>query len=110
MTDVNQKNRRDFIRQSVKYGAIAGGALIFGGIDKLISNALADTAPDLVVVKNGEPGVMFDKAIEAMGGIGKYVKPGQTVVLKPNIGWDRSPESGANTVIYKECIILDPGV
>ncbi len=95
MTDV--KNRRDFLKQSVKYTAIAGGTLIFGGIDKLIANAATDTIPDLVAVRNGEPGVMYDKAIAAMGGIDKYVKPGQTVVLKPNIGWDRGPESGANT-------------
>ncbi len=97
MIDVNLKNRRAFIKQSVKYGAIAGGTLIFGGIDKLISTALANTAPDLVAVQNGEPGVMYDQAIAAMGGIDKYVKPGQTVVLKPNIAWDRSPELGANT-------------
>lgn len=95
MTGTDQKNRREFIKQSVS--VIAGGTLIFGGIDKLIATALADEAPDLVAVKNGEPGEMYDRAISAMGGISAYVKPGQTVVLKPNIGWDREPETGANT-------------
>ena len=28
---------------------------------------------------------------------GSYVRPGDRVVVKPNIGWDRSPEQGANT-------------
>ncbi|MCX5708781.1 MAG: DUF362 domain-containing protein [Candidatus Omnitrophica bacterium] len=29
--------------------------------------------------------------------MGKFVKPGATVVVKPNIGWDRAVEYGANT-------------
>lgn len=52
---------------------------------------------DLVAVKGGEPEVMFDKAIESLGGIGNFVKQGQTVLLKPNIGWDVIPERAGNT-------------
>jgi len=40
---------------------------------------------------------MFDKAIESLGGMKKFVKKNQTVVVKPNIGWDVSPEKAANT-------------
>jgi uncharacterized protein (DUF362 family) len=40
---------------------------------------------------------MFQKAIEALGGIGKFVKKGQKVVVKPNIGWDKPPKIPANT-------------
>lgn len=40
---------------------------------------------------------MLDKALEALGGIGKYIKKGQKVVIKPNIGWDRTPELAGNT-------------
>jgi len=46
----------------------------------------------------------------ALGGMGKFVKKGQTVVVKPNIGWDTSPELGANTnpeligEIVKQCL------
>ena len=40
---------------------------------------------------------MLDKALDALGGLGAFVKPGQTVCLKPNIGWDAPPERGANT-------------
>ncbi|MGC8976586.1 MAG: DUF362 domain-containing protein [Candidatus Ratteibacteria bacterium] len=32
-----------------------------------------------------------------MGGIGKFVKKGEKVVIKPNIAWNRTPEQGANT-------------
>ncbi len=35
--------------------------------------------------------------MEALGGIGKFVKKGQKVVVKPNIGWDVTPERAGNT-------------
>lgn len=49
-------------------------------------------------------------AISAIGGISKFVKPNDVVVIKPNIGWDRTPEQAANThplivkAIAEECI------
>jgi len=51
----------------------------------------------MVAVKGGEPVQMFDKAIESLGGMKNFVKKGQTVVVKPNIGWDALPERSANT-------------
>jgi uncharacterized protein (DUF362 family) len=61
--------------------------------------AVGETAvlPDLVAVRNGEPDALFDRGIEALGGIGRFVKKGQTVVVKPNIGWNVPPERAANT-------------
>ncbi len=58
-----------------------------------------DTAgiPTLVAVRNGDPVTMFRKGIEALGGMKAFVKPSQRVVVKPNIGWDKTPEEGANT-------------
>jgi uncharacterized protein (DUF362 family) len=53
--------------------------------------------PDLVAVKGGSPVQMFDRAITALGGIENFVKPDQKVLIKPNIGWARTPEEGANT-------------
>ena len=52
---------------------------------------------DLVAIKGGEPDVMFAKGIEALGGMKAFVKKGQKVVVKPNIGWDVSPERGGDT-------------
>jgi uncharacterized protein (DUF362 family) len=40
---------------------------------------------------------MFDLGIQELGGIGTFVKKGQKVLVKPNIGWDRTPEYAANT-------------
>lgn len=89
--------RRDFLKTSV----IAGAALSlnFDGLQAALSSntVTVEQAPDLVAVMGGEPDVMLDKALEALGGIGKYVKKGQKVVIKPNIGWDRTPELAGNT-------------
>lgn len=40
---------------------------------------------------------MTKKAIEALGGMQRFVKEGEVVWVKPNIGWDRTPEQAANT-------------
>jgi uncharacterized protein (DUF362 family) len=37
------------------------------------------------------------KAIESLGGIDLFVKPGDKVVLTPNLAFARTPEQGANT-------------
>ena len=40
---------------------------------------------------------MFDKGIQSLGGMKAFIKKGQSVVVKPNIGWDAIPERAANT-------------
>ncbi len=46
---------------------------------------LTPIPPDLVVVRNAEPDALVRKAIEAFGGLNKFVKPGAKVIIKPNI-------------------------
>ncbi len=84
--------RRDFIRNSAALSAL----LAMGNYDSLIG-ATATTGYDLIAVKGGNPAAMLDKGIAAMGGMSVIVKKNQTVVIKPNIGWDAVPEKGANT-------------
>ena len=36
-------------------------------------------------------------AVQKLGGMKKFVNPGEVVVVKPNIAWDRTPELGANS-------------
>jgi len=88
--------RRDFIRSSVGAGVATGAALSLGGANSLLA-AEAETDVDLVAIRGGEPDVMFDKGIAALGGMSRFVKPGQRVLVKPNIGWDRTPERAGNT-------------
>lgn len=41
--------------------------------------------PDLVVARNGDAEEMVIKAVAALGGMGRFVKAGDVVVVKPNI-------------------------
>ena len=40
--------------------------------------------PDLLVVKGGEPEDMARRAVEALGGIKRFVKTGDNVIVKPD--------------------------
>lgn len=89
--------RRDFFKSSVGAGLAAGAAISLGGYDKLWASPPPAEAYNLVAIKGGSPDAMFDLGIQALGGMGTFVKKGQTVVLKPNMGWDVIPENAANT-------------
>lgn len=41
--------------------------------------------PDLAVARNGDPAEMARRAVEALGGMKRFVKSGDVVVVKPNI-------------------------
>lgn len=53
--------------------------------------------PDVVSVENGEPEDLLIAACKEMGGLDRFISKGDVVVIKPNMGWDRVPELGANT-------------
>ncbi|MDO4586203.1 MAG: DUF362 domain-containing protein [Planctomycetia bacterium] len=52
---------------------------------------------DLVAVMGGEPAEMLEKGMDAIGGIERFVKNGDRITIKPNIGWDKTPELAGNT-------------
>ena len=91
-------DRRTFFRKSFGASVVVGAALT-GKYENLFATAYdsANVPFDLVAVKGGEPDVMLQKGMEALGGIRTFVKKGQKVVIKPNIGWDVSPERAGNT-------------
>jgi len=91
-------DRRTFFKKSIGASVIVGAGLT-GKYQDLYAAPFSedDLLFDLVAVKGGEPDVMLKKGLDAFGGIGKYVKKGQKVVIKPNIGWDVSPERAGNT-------------
>jgi uncharacterized protein (DUF362 family) len=66
----------------------------------LASSAIAETArgemPDLVVGR-GSAKEAVSKALAPLGGIGRFVQPGQVVLVKPNAGFESPPEWGATT-------------
>jgi uncharacterized protein (DUF362 family) len=77
----------------------------------LIKRALAAREQSLVAVAEGSDyPAITRRAINAVGGMKRFVKPGDVVVVKPNMGWDRSSELGANThpqvvrAVVEECL------
>jgi uncharacterized protein (DUF362 family) len=53
--------------------------------------------PILTSATNSDPAVGLNAALDGIGGIGRFVHEGERVVVKPNVGWDRTPAQGANT-------------
>jgi uncharacterized protein (DUF362 family) len=84
-------------RYFLKAVALTGVAATFKWSDGLEVMAQNVKGYDLVAVLGGDPVTMFKKAIAELGGMGKFIKKGQKVCVKPNIGWDRTPELAANT-------------
>jgi len=52
---------------------------------------------ELVVAEKGEPAALVQAALAAFGGIEKFVKKGDYVVIKPNVAWARTPSQACNT-------------
>lgn len=89
MGDRKQKmTRRKFLK-----AAVTGMAL---GLAGRPSFSVAKEEYDLTVI-SGEPVAATIKALEAMGGISRFVKKGQRVILKPNMSFSRAPDFGTTT-------------
>ena len=49
------------------------------------------------VVKGQDPEQMVEEALDHLGGVTSLIKPGSTVVVKPNAGHEGAPDSSVNT-------------
>jgi uncharacterized protein (DUF362 family) len=89
--------RRKFLKT-----AAAGVALGLAGGP---SFSFAKEEYDLAVI-SGEPIAATKKALEAIGGISRFVKKGQQVVLKPNMSFSRTPEFATTThpLVAQACV------
>jgi uncharacterized protein (DUF362 family) len=88
-------DRRTFLKQVALWSA---GLTLTPPLFRLTSELKAETRPSLVAVTEGtDYGALVSKVLGPLGGVKSFVKKGQKVVIKPNIGWDRTPEQGANT-------------
>ncbi|MHB8909421.1 MAG: DUF362 domain-containing protein [Syntrophales bacterium] len=81
-------SRRQFLKATA-----AGVTIGLAGYPAFLS--AADEA-DLAVI-SGEPAAATRKALDALGGIARFVKKGQRVVIKPNMSFAKSPEFAATT-------------
>ncbi len=90
--------RKEFLR-SIALAGTAAALSTEGALEVLAQSGTSAAGKpfDMVAVMGGEPDALFNAAIAKMGGMGRFVKPGQKVVIKPNIGWDKTPELAGNT-------------
>ena len=78
--------------------AITGLGLSFPhSVDTLLSASEAAVPPDLAVARGTSPAAITKAAIDALGGMKRFIARGDIVVVKPNMAWDRLPEQAGNT-------------
>ena len=91
-------NRREFLRRAGMVGATACGIGLAGeSMLGLLEEAEAAGGSTLAIASGAAIEIMVTKAVIALGGIGKFVKKGNTVVIKPNFAWARTPDQAATT-------------
>ncbi len=92
-------DRRDFLKQVFFWSAGLSTAIPLFKIApfELEAEAEAASAPLVVHAVGKDYHGLVTKALEPLGGMGKFVRPGARVAIKPNIAWDRTPEQAANT-------------
>ena len=91
-------NRRQFLKN---IGVCGAGLAVSGStlrpIPEIEAAELPQTMPILSVAEGADYHALVSTVLAPLGGIEAFVEPGNRVVVKPNIGWDRSPEQAANT-------------
>ena len=81
-------SRRQFLKATA-----AGVAIGLAGDTDFLSAA---EETDLAVI-SGEPAAATRKALDALGGIARFVRKGQRVVIKPNMSFAKTPDFAATT-------------
>jgi uncharacterized protein (DUF362 family) len=87
--------RRDFLLRA-GMGVAATGVFPLSALDRVLA-AAGEIQPLIAVAHGPSPASITRASIDALGGMARFVHRGDRVVVKPNIGWDRSPEQAATT-------------
>jgi len=90
-------HRRDFLRHLAALGLVAGAGRMLVLPEELWAMAPQETPQPLLAKAQGTNYAnLVGDTIQALGGMKKFVNPGEVVVVKPNMAWDRPPEMAAN--------------
>jgi uncharacterized protein (DUF362 family) len=114
MTERNDEitGRREFLSRAAKAGVsiAAAGAISYSLYDKQGPKTGVDAASlvtlsdfsvprqagrTISIVEGSDRKAAVDKAIELLGGMARFVKPDETVAIKPNVAFASSPILGA---------------
>lgn len=105
-------SRREFFKRIFKIMGISvistGGFLFFHNKEKKEENIFnfpnfqknLSLKPKFLVLKGKNLQKIVEKGFNGLGGIENFFKNGETILLKPNMAWDRTFEQGANTNPY----------
>lgn len=112
-SDSPTMDRREALLKVLRLAGVGAGTAAFGvwlsgrssrPAEKVVLNARRDHTvkaspelPEMAVIQGGEPAELARRALEELGGVRRFISRNDIVVLKPNIGWDRTPEQAANT-------------
>ncbi len=83
---------------------------MFNVASVLAADAKSRSKPLLSVAKGKDYTELVATVLKPVGGITAFVHRGDRVVVKPNIGWDRTPEQAANThpdvvkAVVRQCL------
>ncbi|MFC1833975.1 DUF362 domain-containing protein [Thermodesulfobacteriota bacterium] len=86
-------------RQFLKTGLMATATALAGTTGRIVDPNYAHAAghPDIAIARGRSPKANTRSAVDALGGMGRFVKPGNKVVIKPNMSFARGPKQGNNT-------------
>lgn len=88
-------DRREFLRQVALWSAGLSVSVPCFRISEVL--AIESKPPLLVYATGKDYQELVDRILDPLGGMGRFVRRGDKVVVKPNIGWDRNPDQAANT-------------
>ena len=103
--------RRDFLERTAKAGIAAAGVAAAGfalhdrkgpqprapATWALPDFRVPGIAPALAIARGADRGALVDKALDLLGGLDAFVKPGDRVLLKVNAAFASPPALGATT-------------
>ena len=102
-------HRRDFLKQMAALGLVAGAGGLLVLPEEVWAMAPDQTPPAVVAKAQGANYAhLVGDTVQALGGMKKFVNPGEVVVVKPNMAWDRTPELAANAhpVVVRKVVEL----
>ncbi|MGA7381950.1 MAG: DUF362 domain-containing protein [Terriglobales bacterium] len=112
-TDGTMLDRREALIKLLRLGGIAAGTAGLGfwlsehsqhpwteraiNLKRSHTVAIDPGLPEMAVIQGDDPAALVRVALDELGGIHRFVSRADIVLVKPNIGWDRTPEQAANT-------------
>ena len=89
-------HRRDFFKYMAALGLMTGAGRLVVPEEVWGMAPLAAPQPLVAKTEGTNYANLVGDAIQALGGMKKFVNVGEVVVVKPNMAWDRTPELAAN--------------